>query len=68
MMSDSNQKFFLFGVLLFGLSKPAMYLSKFLRPLVKRWRSEGLRIILNIDDGICVASSAAECVKATKQT
>ena len=33
---------------------------------MKRWRSEGLRVILNIDDGICVASSAAECVKATK--
>ena len=33
---------------------------------MKHWRSGGHRVILYIDDGICVASSAAECVKARK--
>ena len=36
-------------------------LTKLLCPLVKHWRFAGLRVILYVDDGICVGSTGAEC-------
>ena len=58
------RRFYMFRVLPFGLSTACYVFSKFLRPLVKRWRSSGLRVILYIDDAICIADSAANCMVA----
>ena len=33
---------------------------------MKRWPSYGFRVIVYIDDGICVANSSRECEKAKK--
>ena len=35
--------------------------TKLLRPLVKRWRAMGIRVILYIDDGICASSTHSQC-------
>ncbi|CAG2234523.1 unnamed protein product [Mytilus edulis] len=45
----------------FGLSTAAHVFSKVLRPVVKHWRSQGLRVILYLDDGWGVESNAQSC-------
>ena len=50
-------RFFQFRVLPFGLATACYVFTKLLRPLVKRWRSLGLRVVIYIDDGICAATS-----------
>ena len=61
-LSWSN-KFYMFAVLPFGLSTACYVFTKLLRPLVKRWRSLGLRVIVYIDDGICAAGSHSKCLE-----
>ena len=46
-------KYYKFCVLSFGLSSACSIFTKLLRPLVKKWRGEGLKVILYLDDGIC---------------
>ena len=60
-----TRRFYTFCVLPFGLSTACYVFTKLLRPSVRRWRASGLRIILYIDDGICIASSLAACKKAS---
>ena len=62
-----ERKWFMFRVLPFGLSTACYVFTKLLRPLVKRWRSKGLRCIVYIDDGICASSDRQQCVVDTKQ-
>ena len=50
----------------FFLSTACRVFIKLLRPLVKRWRSKGLRCIVYIDDGIFAARSQDQCVEGTK--
>jgi hypothetical protein len=64
--SGTARRWFMFRVLPFGLSTACYVFTKLLRPLVKRWRSKGLRCIVYIDDGIYAADSQAECVEGTK--
>ena len=45
---------------LFGLNTACYVVTKFLRPLVKHWRSHGRRAIVYIDDGICATSNVQE--------
>ena len=45
-----------------GLSTACYVFTKLLRPLVKRWRSLGLRAIIYIDDGFCAFASVADCL------
>ena len=58
-----TRKFYVFHVLPFGLASVCYVFTKLLRPLVKRWRSLGLHIILYIDDGICASASEAKSVE-----
>ena len=55
--AHSARKWYAFWVLPFGLSIACYVFMKLLRPLVRRWRSMGLRCVMYIDDGICGASS-----------
>ena len=55
---NSTRRWYVFRVLPFGLSTACYVFTKLLRPLVKRWRSMGLRCVVYIDDGITAASSA----------
>ena len=62
--SGSSRRWYTFRVLPFGLATACYVFTKLLRPLVKRWRAAGLRAIVYIDDGICVAPSFIECIVA----
>ena len=59
-------QYYVFKVLPFGLSTACYVFTKLLRPLVRYWRSQGIRVVLYIDDGIIafpsleVASDAVE--------
>ena len=48
------------------LVSPQHVFTKFLRPLVKRWRARGLRCIIYIGDGICASISKEQSVEDTK--
>ena len=68
---DGVTHYYVFCVLPFGLSTACYAFTKLLRPLVKYWRAQGLRITVYLDDGICVAQGleaanrASEVVKCT---
>ena len=47
-----NGSCYKFTVLPFGLSSACNIFTKLLRPLVKRWRGIGIKIVLYLDDGI----------------
>ena len=47
-----EEKFYIFTVLPFGLSSSPYVFTKCLRPLVKFWRKNGIRIVLYLDDGM----------------
>ena len=64
-------KYFVFTVLPFGLASACYIFTKLLRPLVRYWRAQGLRVVVYLDDGICAvtgrqaAQAASELVKTT---
>ena len=47
-----GESFFTFVVLPFGLSSAHYVFTKIIRPLVRLWRSKGLKAIVYLDDGI----------------
>ena len=56
-----NEVFFVFTVLLFGLST-ALYVSKkVLKPLEKYWRIQGLCIAIFLDDGWAIVQDRESC-------
>lgn len=59
-----SRRWFVFRVLPFGLSTACYVFTKVLRPLVKRWRSKGIRCLVYIDDGICAEESKEQCSAA----
>ena len=52
-----SRRYFMFKVVPFGLATACYVFTILVRPLVKHWRSQGLRAIVYIDDGICAAST-----------
>ena len=44
--------FYRYKVLPFGLSTACNVFTKFMKPLVKKWRSQGFKVVLYLDDGI----------------
>jgi hypothetical protein len=50
-------KYFVFTVLPFGLKSSAYIFSKVLRPLVKFWRSQSIKLVLYLDDGFGVSDN-----------
>ena len=49
---ESGTRYFQFTVLCFGISTACYIFTKVLRPLTKRWRGNGIKSVLYIDDGI----------------
>lgn len=49
---DGDPSYYVFTVLPFGLAMAPYAFTKLLRPLVKHWRSQGLRAVVYLDDGI----------------
>ena len=57
--------FYSFVVLPFGLSSALYVFTKMMRPLVKLWRSKGLRVVVYLDDGICALQNKKEAIVAS---
>ena len=66
-VEEEGRAFYVFRVLPFGLATACYIFTKVLRPLVCRWRSLGLRVVLYVDDGLCVAESKEAAEKGTSQ-
>ena len=64
-------KYFIFTVLVFGLSPAPRIFTKTIRPLTTFWRAQGIKIAVYLDDGACIdnsfliAKKYAEVVKNT---
>ena len=59
--SSGVTRYFQFSVLAFGLSSAPYLFTKLLKPLVKKWRTEGKSIVVFLDDGL---GAAADYTKA----
>ena len=57
---------FVFTVLPFGLSTACYCFTKLMRPLVRFWRSRGLKAILYLDDGVLAVKGKEEALKESK--
>ena len=55
---NGKQKFFVYTVMAFNLSSAPYLFTKLLRPLVKYWRLAGISVIVYLDDGWGIDSSA----------
>ena len=60
---DGITRFYRFLVLPFGLATACYVFTKLLRPLVKRWRSQGIRCVIYLDDGIAGGKAYSETQK-----
>ena len=54
-----------FVVLPFGLSSAPYVFTKMMRPLVRLWRSKGLKVVVYLDDGICALKNELEAREAS---
>ena len=61
-----NTGYYVFSVLPFGLSTACYLFTKLMRPLVKYWRQQGLRIVLYLDDGIVAVKSKQAALTASR--
>jgi len=53
----------MFVVLFFGLSTGPYISTKVMRPLVKHWFSQAIRIVVYLDDGLGVCGSKDTCLR-----
>ncbi|XP_063414876.1 uncharacterized protein LOC134696851 [Mytilus trossulus] len=60
-----ESKFYIFNVLCFGLATAGFIFSKVLRELIKYWRSNSIRILMYLDDGLGGADTYDECTKVS---
>ena len=49
---DGSRRYFCFKVLPFGLNSASYLFTKVLRPFIKKWRAQGIKAVLYLDDGI----------------
>ena len=60
--SNSNQvKFYVFTVLLFGLSSAPHVFTKVLKPLEKHWRQQGICVAVFLDEGWGIQNDSQVC-------
>ena len=62
----NRTRYFSFTVLVFGLSTACYHFTKMLRPLVRRWRYQGIRCVVYLDDGINLAPTISDCNRTTE--
>ena len=60
---NGETKYFLFVVLPFGLSSACYVFTKIMRPLIKKWRGQGIKSIIFLDDGILGDTSISKTHK-----
>ena len=52
---------------MFGLSTRPFIFTQILRPLVKQWRTQGIKTVVYLDDGAGVCDTFDKCTKQAKQ-
>ena len=62
--ANGETRHYQFLVLPFGLNSAGYLFTKVLRPLVKKWRGEGIKAILFVDDGIAGKNGHTQTSKA----
>ena len=66
-----KDKYYVFTVLPFGLCTACYLFTKLMRPVVRYWRGQGLRVVVYLDDGLCAvngigaADAASQLVRHT---
>ena len=60
-----DNTFYNFNVLPFGLSPAPFIFTKIMKPLITRWRSEGIGVAVYLDDGIIWGETKEACRTAT---
>ena len=60
---NGARKYFKFVVLPFGLSTGPYIFTKVMRPLLRHWRSQALRIVVYLDDGLGVCGTKDTCLQ-----
>ena len=63
--TEGKISYFVFSVPPFDLSSACYAFTKLLRPLIRHWRSHGLRAVIYLDDGIVAAKG---CETAMRQS
>ena len=58
-------RFYCFNGLPFGLTSAPYIFTKCLRPIVKYWRTNGIDIVLYLDDGLGFGKDLKSCVSAS---
>ena len=58
-----NQAYYVFTVLPFGLSTACYVFTKLMRPLIRLWRSKGIKCVVYLDDGIIAANGRSKAQK-----
>ena len=61
-----QSKFYVFNVLCFGLATAGFIFSKVLREVIRYWRSNSLRILMYLDDGLGGAHTYDECLRVSR--
>jgi hypothetical protein len=63
-----NTKMYQFNCLPFGLSCAPLVFTKLLKPAIESLRSQGIRLVIYLDDIICLGSTFDECLANTQTT
>ena len=63
---EGEQRYFVFNVLPFGISTAGYLFTKLLKVPLKKWRSEGHKVILFLDDGLGGKGTYAEALLSGK--
>jgi len=64
---DNIVNYFVFTVLPFRLRSSAYIFSKILRPLVKKWRQQSIKIVLYLDDCFGISNNYFSCAQQATQ-
>ena len=65
-MVEGKESFFRFRQMPFGYRDASRILTKVMRTPITRWRTNGLRSYIHIDDGINIKGSKVECQRAAE--
>ena len=63
---NSRLEYYVFCVLPFGLATACFVFTKLMRPLVRHWRQQGIRIIVYLDDGLLISEGMQSAVVASR--
>ena len=64
---NGRREWFQFKVLCFGVCTGPYVFTKFLKPLVRRWRAEGIELFLYLDDGLGLANNLETAKKQARR-